>query len=106
MQDVAVLDDIVLAFEPELAGIARSRLAIETDIVVIGDGLGADEAFLEIGMDDACRLRRPGAPGDGPGARLLGADGEISYEMEQLITRTDHPVEAGLRETDRVEIVL
>ena len=58
MHHVAVGDDIVLAFQPQLAGIARAGLAAERDIVVIGDGLGADEAALEIGMDDARRLRR------------------------------------------------
>ena len=58
VQDVAVLDDVVLAFEPELAGVLRARFAVERDVVVIGDGLGADEALLEIGVDDAGGLRR------------------------------------------------
>jgi hypothetical protein len=68
---VAVLHDVLLAFEPELARLARTRFALERDVVVIGDGLGADEALLEIRMDDAGRLRGLGALGDGPGARLL-----------------------------------
>jgi hypothetical protein len=33
MHDVAVGDDVVLAFEPELAGSTRARFAIERDIV-------------------------------------------------------------------------
>ena len=61
MQHVAVGDHVVLAFEPQLAGIARAGLAAAGDIVVIADGFGADEAALEIGMDDAGRLRRLGA---------------------------------------------
>ena len=44
-----------------LAGIARAGLAAAGDIIVVGDGLGADEAVLEIGVDDARRLRRLGA---------------------------------------------
>ena len=53
MHDVAVGDDIVLAFEAELAGIARAPLATERDIVGRGDDLGADEALLEVGVDHA-----------------------------------------------------
>ena len=63
MHDVAVGDDVVLAFEAKLAGIARAGFAAELDVIVIGDGLGADEAALEIGVDDAGRLRRPRACG-------------------------------------------
>ena len=52
-------DDVVLAFQPQLAGVARAGLAVAGDVVVIGDGLGADEAALEIGVD---RRRPPAAP--------------------------------------------
>jgi len=58
VQDIAVLDDIFLPLQPELARIARACFAIASDVVVIGDGLRADEAFLEIGMNDAGGLRR------------------------------------------------
>ena len=67
---VAVLDDIVLAFGAQLAGVAGARFAAELDEVVVGDGLGADEAALEVGVDLARRLGRPRAPVHGPGARL------------------------------------
>ena len=58
---VAVLDDVLLAFEAHLAGFLGGHLAAERDEVVVGDGLGADEALLEVGVDDAGRLRRLGA---------------------------------------------
>ena len=61
MHHVAVRDHILLALEPHLAGVAGAGLAAQRDIVVIGDRLGADEALLEIGVDDAGRLRRLGA---------------------------------------------
>ena len=54
-------DDIFLAFVARLAGFLGRHFAAERDEVVIGDGLGADEAALEIGVDDAGRLRRLGA---------------------------------------------
>ena len=58
VEDVAVLHDIFLAFLAQLAGVARAGLAVQGDIIVIGDGFGADEAALEIGVDLARRLRR------------------------------------------------
>ena len=62
MQNVAVLDQIFLAFQPQLAGIARAGLALQRDVVRIGDGLGADEALLEIRVDDAGGCRAPWCP--------------------------------------------
>ncbi len=73
MHHIAVGDDIVLAFEPHLAGLFGRNLAAEPVIVRIRDRLGADEALLEIGMDDARGLRRLGAARNVPGARLLRA---------------------------------
>ena len=54
---VAVLDDVFLAFLADLAGFLGAALAVERDVVVVGDGLGADEALLEVGVDDAGGLR-------------------------------------------------
>src|SRR5690606_1298182 len=70
--DVAVLHHIVLALVAGLAGLLGRHLAAQGHEVVIGDGLGADEAALEIGMDDAGRLGGAIALVDGPGARFLG----------------------------------
>src|SRR5262245_27790256 len=61
VHDIAFVDDVLLALEPQLAGFLRALLALVRDIVVVGDDLGADEPFLEVGMDHAGRLRRSGA---------------------------------------------
>ena len=58
MHDVAVADDVIGAFEAHLAGVLGALLAAMGDEIVIGNGLGADEALLEIGMDAAGGLRR------------------------------------------------
>ena len=88
------------------ASLAR-LLAAEADEVVIGDGLGADEAALEIGVDDAGRLRRLGAARDGPGAHFLRAGGEIGDQAEEIVAGADQPVEARLGEAEaRQELVL
>src|SRR5690606_12891757 len=52
-QHVAVLDDVFLALVARLACFLRRRLAAELHVVVEGDRLGADEAALEGGVDDA-----------------------------------------------------
>ena len=59
MHHVAIGDDVILAFQTEFAGIARAGFAFARDIIGIGDGFGADEALLEIGVDDAGGLGRP-----------------------------------------------
>jgi hypothetical protein len=59
MHDVAVGDDIFLAFQPQLAGIAGARFAAERDVIGIGDGFGADKPFFKVGVNDAGGLGRP-----------------------------------------------
>ena len=91
MHHVAVGDLVVLAFQPQLADVARARLAAALEVILIRDGLGADEAALEIGVDRARRLRRLRTFLDGPGARLLGAGGEEGDQMEEIVARPDDP---------------
>jgi hypothetical protein len=56
MHHVAVGDDVVFAFQAEFSRVARAGFALARDIVGKGDGFGADETLLEIGVDHACRL--------------------------------------------------
>src|SRR5689334_5218046 len=46
VHDVAVGNHVILAFEPQLAGVASTGLAAALQIIVIGDRLRADEATL------------------------------------------------------------
>src|SRR5580692_12490035 len=104
MQDVAVGDHIVLAFKPELARLARAGLAAIGDIVVIGNGFGADKALFEIRVDDAGRLRRPGPLLDRPRARFLRPRGEVGDKVQKLVARANNAAETRLTQTDRLEI--
>src|ERR1700674_4017927 len=104
MHDVAVPHHIFLALEAELAALARPRLAVERDIIVVGDGLGADEALLEIGVDDAGRARRPRALMHRPCARLFGPGGEECDEAEEIVAGADQPVETGFGKPETGEI--
>ena len=71
VQNVAVFDDVVLAFGAHLAGFLGALFTLVGDEVFIGDGLSADEALLEVGVDLAGGLRGGGADRDGPGADFL-----------------------------------
>ncbi len=55
-------------------------------------------------MDHGCSLRRASAFRHGPGARLFRARGEIGYEPEQLVAFADQPVEAGLWESELIDL--
>src|SRR6266436_3010739 len=105
MHDVPIGDDVFLAFQAQSAGLAGACLAAERHIVVIRDGLGANEATFEISMDDARRLGRLGAAGDGPGFRLLGPCGEICEQAQETISGADQAIEPGLVEPDGSQIL-
>src|SRR4051812_48033962 len=75
-QHVAVLHDIVLAFGPHLASVLGPGFAAELHEIVVGDGLRADEASLEVRVDLARGFGGLRASVSGPGAGLLGAGRE------------------------------
>src|SRR5690554_2451671 len=82
LHDVAVLHDVLLALHAHLAlGLGLGHGA-GGDEVVEGDDLGLDEAALEVGVDDAGRLRGGRALGDRPGASLLRPGGEVRLQPE------------------------
>src|SRR5882762_9228086 len=93
---VAVAHDVVLSFQPQLARFFRALLASARDVVAVRDHLGADKAALEVGVDDARRLRRGGADLHGPRAHFLRPGGEEGLEPEQRVTGADQAIEARL----------
>ena len=98
MHDIAVLNDIILAFDAHFSGRSDRRLRLILDEVVILDHLGPDKAFFEVGMDDARRLRRLVSPMDCPGPALVGSGGEEGLESEEVVGSLDEPDDAGLME--------
>jgi outer membrane receptor protein involved in Fe transport len=96
VQNVAFLDPVFLALQPQPAGIAGAGLAAVLDEVIKADGLGADEALLEVGMDDGRGLRRGRAALHGPGADFLDPGGEVGLQAQQLVGGADDAVQARL----------
>ena len=89
MHYVAVLDDVVLAFDAHLAGRAAGGFGLERDEIVVLDDLRTDEAALEVGVDDACRAGRFVALMDGPCTAFVCACGEEGLQAEQVICALD-----------------
>ena len=83
---VAVMHDVFLAFSAHLPGFLGTGFALVGDEVFVGDGLGADEATLEVSVDDARRLGGGVAGVDGPGTDFLDASGEVGGEAKELVT--------------------
>src|SRR6185503_3979988 len=105
MNHVAFLDDIGLALEPELAGLARALFAAPRDVLVVADDLGADEAALEVGVDRTGGLRRRRVALRRPDAHLFRAGRVERLESQQLVRRADHAIQAGFREAQGREVV-
>src|SRR5207244_3403817 len=93
VQDVAILDDIVLALQTEEAFRARIRHGAGGHQIVVRDHLGPDEAAFQIGMNLAGRLRRLGPPTYRPGAYLIFTSRQEADQVQQLITSPDDLVQ-------------
>src|SRR5262245_59125372 len=87
---VAILNLVLLSFEPQPAAIARRLLASRLEQLVPGDHLGADEALGEIAVDLAGCRHRPVAALDRPGTDFILADREERDQSEQLVAGADH----------------
>ena len=74
---VAVFDNVIAAFLAHFTGVFAGYFTAEAGKIIIGNGFSADEAFLEIGMNDPGGSWCFGCGLDGPGARFLGASRKI-----------------------------
>lgn len=96
VHDVTVLDDIVLALDSEAAGSAAFGLGAVLDEVIVFDDLGADEAFLEVRVDDSRGTGGLVALVDGPGPDFGFSGGKVGTQAEQVVGGTDKTFDAGV----------
>src|SRR6266566_4589960 len=99
-EDVAVFDDVLFAFGAEETGFFDGLFAAVLEEVGGGVAVGLDEAFFEVGVDDAGGSGGFGAATNGPGADLLHAGGEVGDEVEQAIGGVNEAVQTGLFEAE------
>ena len=96
MRDVPVLHHIIATLQSELPGLTRPVLTTQPHIILIAYDLRADEALLEVGVDDACGLRGEAPLAYRPGANLLGAGGKEGLETQEREGRPHETVKAWL----------
>ena len=84
---VAVFDHIFFPLDTHLACVAHRAFPSEGDEVFIFYDLGADEAFLEVGMYDSGAFGRFPAVDEGSCAHLVGSGGEECLEVEKGVSR-------------------
>src|SRR6266550_7719229 len=100
VHDLAVLYRIRLSLCPHDSPPLRLGLAPRLQQLVPSDDLGANEAPLEIRVNDARRLLRGRAARHRPRANFVLAGREERAESQQLVRRADQTVERGLGKSE------
>src|SRR6185436_7252471 len=98
VEDVAVLDDVLLAFETHFAArLCLVPTAARRLEILPGDNLAANEATRQVAVNLLCRPNRVRAFRDRPGAYLVLADGEETEQTERGVGCPNQPVARRLR---------
>ena len=95
MENIAIAGDVVFPFGARFSSVFRALFAVVGDIVVIGDGFGANEPAFKVGVNDACSVWGGGPGGTCPRAGFLWASGEESQQAQQVITRANDAGQSG-----------
>ena len=103
MHHIAVPHQVGAPLLPHAPGAAGGLLPAERDQLVRRDGLGADEAAREIGVDAAGGLDRRAARRNRPGARLGLGGREEADQAEEAVPGVDHAIQARRLEPERYE---
>src|SRR5205814_497845 len=93
VEDVAFLDDVLLALEALQAALADLGARAGLDQVAPADHLAADEATRDVGMDLARRVERRAAAAKRPRARLGRPDREERDQPERFLEPSGHVLE-------------
>ena len=99
MHDVSVLHHVVLTFHTHLAGFADGGFRTVLDVVLILDDLRADEALLEVRVDDAGTLWCLPSAAERPGLHFHLARRDEGLQREQVVDGLDEAIATALRET-------
>ena len=81
MDDVPILNRIFLALKAQTTGTFGTAFAVILNVVFVPDHFGFNEAFFEVSMDNASRLRCTDASSNSPGPRFLGPGSKISLQV-------------------------
>src|SRR5713226_4422609 len=98
VDDVAVLDRVLLAFETDLTVIAAGGHRAAGNQMVVGDDLRADEPARDVAVNLPGGELRLRVARNRPGTALVLADGEERDVAEQIVAGADHAIEPRLVE--------
>lgn len=82
VHDVAVLNDILFAFDAHFAGLFASRFRAESNVIVVLDNFGAYKAFFKVGVNNAGALGGFASLVVGPSTHFLYSCGNVGFEIE------------------------
>ena len=81
-EHVAVLDDVLFAFQTQQPLISHAGIAIIVDQRLPVDHFRADELLLEVAMNRAGGLLSRAVHGNGPGANFGFAGGQEAHQAQ------------------------
>src|SRR5262245_49504148 len=87
MNNITVLDDVVFALEPELAGFFALRLTAKNNKVIVSNDLGTDKTTLDVAMNLSCSLACDRSLSDRPRADLVFAGRKKTYQIQEPVSR-------------------
>jgi len=96
---IAILHDVIFAFEAQRAFGARVGLGTRFQQLIPANGFGADEVLFEIGMNGSGAVLGACIQRDRPGAAFIFAGGEELNQPEQVIALADQAREAALSQS-------
>ena len=82
---VAILHDVVFAFEAQRAFGAGVGFGAGFEQLVPADGFSADEMLFQIGVDGTGGFHGAGVDGNRPGAAFVFAGGEEGNQSQQRV---------------------
>ena len=89
MKHISINHLIIGSFDAQFASMLGASLTAIGDIIIIGNGFGANKAALEISMDNTGCHRRRRALCYGLGPRFLRSDGKERQQVKQPVTGPD-----------------
>lgn len=98
MHDITILDDIILAFDSDLASLAAFGFRTEGDVIVILNHFSAYETTFEVRVNNARRLRSFHTFLECPCPAFLRACGEECLKTKETICGFDKAIDATLFE--------
>ena len=82
MHDIAILNEVFLAFDAKSAIVAASGFGAVLSEILVGDHFCLNESSFKISVNHTCSLRCLPAMLDSPGSNFLHARCEIGGEVE------------------------